>query len=477
MSFQSIDYLIFLCSLLAVYFWLPVRGQNVLLLAASYLFYGWVHPWYLILISITTVFDWACALGMDASRTPARRKLFLFISVGVNLIILGVFKYLGFFLENVTALLTAIHLMPSPVLLKIALPAGISFFTFQSVAYAIDVYRRQQPACRSLLDYATFAAFFPQLVAGPIERAGHMLPQYQVARRPSFTAIRSGFVLVLWGLFQKLAIADSTAILADKVFAVGDASFPVLWGGVIAFGVQIYADFSGYTAIARGSARIIGIELCPNFNHPYISQSPSEFWRRWHMSLGRWFKEYVFIPLGGSRAGAWTTVRNLMIVFFLSGLWHGAGWNFILWGLFHGLLLCVWPHLVRVCPVLGTAGGKAGTVFRVVFTFAIMHVGRVLFREQDLAMIWQHLTLNPFTAPLVDWQVGMGLLFEAVLYGLPLTLLYPLIDHYRLLPTADDPRMQTWRWALAQALLASLILFALIALRSPETGDFIYFQF
>jgi D-alanyl-lipoteichoic acid acyltransferase DltB (MBOAT superfamily) len=178
--------------------------------------------------------------------------------------------------ENVTALLTAVHLMPSPVLLQIALPAGISFFTFQSVAYAIDVYRGQQRACRSLIEYATFAAFFPQLVAGPIERAGHMLPQYRATRRPSLTTVRSGLVLFLWGLFQKLAIADSAAILVNKVFAVGDASFPVLWGGVIAFGVQIYADFSGYTAMARGSARIIGIELCPNFNHPYISQSPSE---------------------------------------------------------------------------------------------------------------------------------------------------------------------------------------------------------
>ena len=477
MIFQSLDYLVFFASLLCVYFWLPARGQNLLVLAASYLFYGWIHPWYLILISITTIFDWGCALGMESASTPARRRAFCIISVSVNFIILGVFKYLGFFVENVTALLTALHLMPSPVLLHIALPAGISFFTFQSVAYAIDVYRGQQRACRSLIEYATFAAFFPQLVAGPIERAGHMLPQYQATRRPSLTTVRSGLVLFLWGLFQKLAIADSAAILVNKVFAVGDATFPVLWGGVIAFGVQIYADFSGYTAMARGSSRIIGIELCPNFNHPYISQSPSEFWRRWHMSLGKWFKEYVFIPLGGSRGGAWLTARNLMIVFFLSGLWHGAGWNFILWGLFHGVLLCLWPHLTRFCPVFGTAGGKAGIVFRVVFTFAIMHVGRVLFREQDLAMIWQHLTLNPLATTLTDWRVGMGIFFEAVIYGLPLTVIYPLVDHYKWLLTADDPRIHTWKWTCYQAALAALLLFGLLALRSPETGDFIYFQF
>jgi D-alanyl-lipoteichoic acid acyltransferase DltB (MBOAT superfamily) len=477
MSFQSIDYLLFLCGILSLYFWLPVRGQNLLLVATSYLFYGWVHPWYVVLIFTTTVFDWGFAIGMDAAATPSRRKLFLIVSVGVNLVVLGVFKYLGFFLENVTALLTAIHLMPSPILLKIALPAGISFFTFQSVAYAVDVYRGQQKACRSLLEYATFAAFFPQLVAGPIERAGHMLPQYHQVRRPSFTGIRSGLVLILWGLFQKLAIADSASILADKVFAVGDASFPVLWGGVIAFGVQIYADFSGYTAMARGSARILGIDLCVNFNHPYLSQSPSDFWRRWHMSLGRWFKEYVFIPLGGSRGGAGQTVRNLLIVFLLSGLWHGAGWNFILWGLFHGVLLCVWPYLTRLCPVFGTAGGRAGTVFRVVFTFAIMHVGRVLFREQDLAMIVQHLTLNPLAASGLEWRVGIGLCVEAVLYGLPLTMVYPLLEHYGLLPAAGDERMKSWRWTLAQGVLAAVLLLGLLALRSPETGDFIYFQF
>lgn len=477
MIFQSIDYLLFFSGLLCLYFWLSARGQNLLLVAASYLFYGWIHPWYLILIGVTTLFDWGCALGMEAATTPARRKAFFIVSVSVNLIILGVFKYFGFFLENITAALTAIHLMPSPVLLQIALPAGISFFTFQSVAYAIDVYRGTQPACRSLLEYATFVAFFPQLVAGPIERAGHMLPQYRATRRPSLEIIRSGLVLFLWGMFQKVAIADSAAILANKVFAIQDASFPVLWGGVIAFGVQIYADFSGYTAMARGSARVIGIDLCQNFNHPYISQSPSDFWRRWHMSLGRWFKEYVFIPLGGSRRGEWVTKRNLMIVFLLSGLWHGAGWNFILWGVFHGLLLCVWPHLARVFPVLDKAGGTAGVVFRVMFTFAIMHVGRVLFREHDLAMIWQHLTLNPFAASLTDWRVGCGIGIEAVLYGLPLTLIYPLVEHYKLLPAADDLRMTSWRWTAVQGATAALIVFGILALRSPETGDFIYFQF
>ena len=477
MIFQSIEYLLFFSTLLLGYFWLPLRGQNLLLLLASYLFYGWVHPWYLLLIGVTTLFDWGCALGMDASATPGRRKTFLLVSLGVNFAILGVFKYFGFFIENVTALLVTIGLMPSPWVLKIALPAGISFFTFQSASYAIDVYRRQLPACRSLLEYATFASFFPQLVAGPIERAGHMLPQFRARRQLCQTTLRSGFVLFLWGLFQKLVIADSTALLANKVFSVGDASFPMLWGGVLAFGVQIYADFSGYTAMARGSARMLGIDLCANFNHPYISQSPGEFWHRWHMSLGRWFRDYVYIPLGGSRTTRWRVTRNLMFTFFLSGLWHGAGWNFILWGLFHGALLSLWPYLARALPLLAKAGGWPGVVFRVVLTFTLMHIGRVLFREHSLAMIWHDLTLNPLVASAADWRIGCSIGVEAVLYGLPLTLLFPLVEHLGLLPSADDAKMQTWRWTGLQTAAAGLILLGLVALRSTQGSDFIYFQF
>lgn len=477
MSFTSVEFLLFLGLVLSAYFLLPVRGQNLLLLAASYLFYGWVHQWYLILIGVTTLFDWGCALGIEKSATPRGRKAFLILSLAVNFSILGAFKYFGFFVENVTAVLTAIGLMPSPVLLQIALPAGISFFTFQSVSYAVDVYRGKVPACRSLLEYAAFASFFPQLVAGPIERADHMLPQFRALRRPALHAVRSGLVLVLWGLFQKLAIADSTGLLANKVFSIKNPSFPVLWGGVVAFGVQIYADFSGYTAIARGVARVLGIELCQNFNHPYLSQSPAEFWRRWHMSLGRWFKDYVFFPLGGSRVKGWPTARNILIVFLLSGLWHGAGWNFIAWGFFHGLLLCSWPWVARALPVFGTAGGWPGATVRIFTTFAIMHIGRLLFREQDFSMIWQHITLNPFAASVQDWRVGCSIGLEALLYGLPLTVIFPLAEHLKCLPGTDDARLQTWRWTTAQAAAASLILLGILALKSPEISSFVYFQF
>ncbi len=477
MIFQSIDYLLFFGALLSFYFWLPSRGQNGLLLVAGAVFYGWIHPWFLALNGTIAIIDWGCALGMEGASSTTRRKVFLGISLTANLLSLALFKYLGFFTANVSAMLTAIGLMTEPWVLQLMLPVGLSFFTFQNIGYAVDVYRGQQPACRSLLEYATFATYFPQRLAGPIERASRMLPQYHAKRRPSLEVVRSGIVLTLWGLFQKMVIADSASILANKVFLIRDASFPVLWGGVIAYGVQIYADFSGYTAIARGCSRILGIELCPNFNHPYIAQSPSDFWRRWHMSLSRWFKDYLYIPLGGSRGGYWRTKQNLMVVFLVSGLWHGAGWNFILWGAFHGLLICTWPWFARQVPLLGEAGGRAGMAFRVVFTFAIMHVGRLFFREHDLGMIWQHLTLNPLAASAAEWRVGVGMAAEAVLYGLPLTLLFPLVDHWKWLLPADDPRLHTWRWTVFQMLLAALLVFGISVLRSPETGDFIYFQF
>lgn len=477
MIFQSIEYLIFLVCVLALYFWLPRKGQNVLLIAASYVFYGWVHPWYLILIGITTIFDWGCAIGMENSGTAGRRKAFFITSIGVNLAILGVFKYLGFFTANVTAALASIGVMASPWIINIALPAGISFFTFQSVSYAVDVYQGRTRACRSLLDYATFVSFFPQLVAGPIERAHHMLPQYAQPRAVRLEGVRMGIVLLMWGLFQKVVIADSAALLADKVFSLGDASFPVLWGGVIAFGVQIYADFSGYTDMARGSARLLGIDLCKNFNHPYLAQSPVEFWRRWHISLSTWFRDYVYIPLGGSRTGSSKMVRNLIITFFLSGLWHGAAWNYVIWGLYHGLLVALWPLLAARVPLFGGKGGAAGVVLRIALTYVLMHVGWLMFREHSLAMLAHDLTLNPLAASAAEWRIGAALGIEALLYGLPLFVLLPLLQRLGAMIREDDRRQTHWKWTLLQSGAATACLYGIASLRCAVGSDFIYFQF
>lgn len=477
MVFQSVEYLLFLSVVLAAYLWLPRRGQNAMLIAAGYIFYGWVHPWYGLLLASTTLIDFTCARWIAASASPRRRKQFLAISLVTNFSSLAYFKYAGLLTGNVTAALAALGLVPAPWLLEVALPAGISFFTFQNVGYVTDVYRGHVPARRSLLDYACFASFFPQLVAGPIERADNLLRQVCAPRNPDAVRARSGLVLIAWGLFEKLAIADSAALLADKVFSLAHPSFPILWGGVLAFGVQIYADFSAYTDIARGSARLLGFELRENFNHPYLAQSPPDFWRRWHMSLSTWFRDYVYIPLGGSRHGPAKTIRNLIITFFLSGLWHGASWNFVLWGLFHGVLVALWPHLAKVVPLLARSGGWTGAAFRVALTFGLMNFGWLMFREHSLGMIARDLKLNPLAAASSDWRIGAGLAAEAILYGIPLTVLYPIAQRLRLIPAADDARLFTWRWTVMQGVAAGLCVLGIVALRCSVGRDFIYFQF
>jgi D-alanyl-lipoteichoic acid acyltransferase DltB (MBOAT superfamily) len=278
-------------------------------------------------------------------------------------------------------------------------------------------------------------------------------------------------------LFQKLVIADSAALLANKVFSLDDPTFPILWAGVLCFGVQIYADFSAYTDIARGTARLLGFELLRNFNQPYLAQSPAEFWHRWHMTLSTWFRDYVFIPLGGSRHGVSATVRNLLITFFLSGLWHGASWNFVLWGMFHGLLVAGWPWLVRLVPLMERGGGLIGGVGRVVLTFTLVHIGWLLFREHNLQGIVSGLQLNPWDAPAAHWRMGLGLATEAYIYALPLMVILPALKGLRWLPSADDPRLLSWRWTLVQGLALAACLFGTIILRSEVGSDFIYFAF
>ena len=495
MVFQSFTYFWFLVIVLTGYFalqWWVRRGalwarpaQNLGLLAASYTFYGWITHWWLALILTTTVVYYASARRIDATTDPRKRRAWFMAGLAVNFAILCAFKYFGFFAETLDGMLrflglSAAWMTDNPVgafLLKVGLPAGISFYTFHSASYVIDVYLKKTERRYSLLDYALFVAFFPQLVAGPIERTENLLSQVARDRAPSLVGWRSGLVLLVWGLFQKVVIADSAALLANKVFTLDKPTFPILWAGVLCFGVQIYADFSAYTDIARGSARLFGFELLKNFNHPYLAQSPGEFWRRWHITLSTWFRDYVFIPLGGSRNGAAATVRNVLITFFLSGLWHGASWNFVLWGVFHGALVAGWPRLARVAPWFERGGGPLGAVARVALTFVLMHIGWLLFRETNIAAIGRAFQLNPFDAPVAHWRMGMGLAVEAWLYALPLMVVLPVLGALRLLPAVDDPRLLTWRWTVAQGVALATCLFGILVLRSEVGSDFIYFAF
>ena len=275
MIFHSLDFVIFFILVTAVYWRLPHRGQNVLLLVASYFFYGYVHPWFLILIASSTVIDYLSARGME--RWPARRRAFMAASIVTNFGMLGFFKYFNFFVDNLHAVLEAAGLQVSLPVLRVILPVGISFYTFQAMSYTVDVFRGELRARRSLLDVAVFISFFPHLVAGPIQRASYLLPQVEARRRFALPRATSGFYLMVWGFFKKLVIADNVGIIANKVFALSDPSFEILWAGVFAFAIQIYADFSAYTDIARGSSRWLGFELTENFDHPYLARNPADF--------------------------------------------------------------------------------------------------------------------------------------------------------------------------------------------------------
>jgi D-alanyl-lipoteichoic acid acyltransferase DltB (MBOAT superfamily) len=475
--FHSLDFIVFFVAFVAVYWMLPRRAQNVLLFAGSYFFYGYVHPWFLALIATSTIVDYFAARGMEAY--PARRKQFLWLSIISNFGMLGFFKYFNFFVENVHAILLAAGLDVSAPTLRVLLPVGISFYTFQAMSYTIDVYRGELRARTNLIDVAVFVSFFPHLVAGPIQRASFLLPQVESVRRFSPEKARTGFLLICWGFFKKLVIADNVGVVANKVFALSDPSFYILWSGVFAFAIQIYADFSAYTDIARGTSRWLGFELTENFDHPYLARDPADFWRRWNISLSTWFRDYVYIPLGGSRSGGWTWGRNVLATFLLSGLWHGASWNYVLWGLYHGVLLV----LTRAHRILRPAARPSNTwllAARIAGMFVLTNIGWLLFRETELSAIVRDLTLSPLASSEVDRQVGLYLFLLVFVYSLPLWA-QSLWVELRRVETSSEPASNEitvgWPRVILQGTACGLALAAILILRSRTSLDFIYFQF
>ena len=468
MIFHSLTYLVFLLIVLAVYWSVSLRWQNVFLLVASYVFYGWEHPWFLLPLWASTVVDWACALAMD--RWPHRRRAFLLVSVCGSLALLGTFKYANFFLDNLDTLLATFGARPWEVALRLALPVGISFYTFQSIGYVVDVYRGHVPAERSLLKYALYVTFFPQLVAGPIERASHMLPQFSDHRYFNAELWRNALGLMLWGYLKKVVIADNCAIIANKIFALSSPSFPVLWAGVLAFTVQIYADFSAYTDIARGTARLLGFELMRNFLHPYLATSPADFWRRWHISLSTWMRDYLYIPLGGSRCSPGRNAFNLVATFAISGLWHGASWNFVIWGFYWGFLLL----LERGWSALGWKK-RLPWLIKVAGTFLLACIGWLMFRERSLPQLSHDLTLSPLACTRRDWAMGLYFGILVCLYSLPLAihmLFSGVFPRWNLRFDLPEPRRFIFDTAIGVALFMGIL-----TLRSLTTSDFIYFQF
>lgn len=343
MLFNSLQYAFFLPVIFFLY-WFVTQGklklQNIMLLLASYFFYGCWDWRFVFLLAFSTLLDFYSGLAIESAESKGRKKFWLTLSVGINLGFLAVFKYYNFFIESFAELLSNFGFQANYATLNVILPVGISFYTFHGLSYVFDIYNDKIKATKNLVNYTLFVSFFPLLVAGPIERATHLLPQIEKPRIFSNAKAVDGLKQILWGLFKKIVIADNCAQYANMIFNNSeDYSGGTLFLGALFFTFQIYGDFSGYSDIALGSARLLGFELLKNFNYPYFSRDMAEFWRRWHISLSSWFKDYLYIPLGGSQGGNWMRIRNTFIIFIVSGFWHGANWTFIVWGALNALFI------------------------------------------------------------------------------------------------------------------------------------------
>ncbi len=461
MLFTTLNFCAFLAAVLALFYLLPKPARRWLLLAASLFFYmAWIPRYVLILLLLITI-DYFAARWIEA-RTGSHRRSALIPSLSANLGLLGWFKYANFFRDTWLAILhPGAHFTP----LNIILPLGISFHTFQSMSYVVDVYRGKQRAIRSYIDYALFVAFFPQLVAGPIVRAEEFFADYFHWQPPSAEEWRRGCAMILTGYIKKLVCADQFALVADHYFTDPSAlpGFLPAWSGAIAFGLQIFFDFSGYTDIAIGVALLFGFHFPENFRRPYLSASVTEFWRRWHMTLSSWLRDYVYISFGGNRKGPWRTRLNLMLTMLLGGLWHGASWNFVIWGGFHGLLLSI----ERVVRGKKNVEGLARLPLTVL-TFLLVTIGWVFFRAKTFGaaayVIGQMFTGNRKAGSLLGhWQLGLAV-FTAVL---------AVVEEYW--PWVERLAQSPLWLRTAAAVLALLVieLFTATDLSIP----FVYFQF
>lgn len=482
MLFNSFSFWLFYAVVFVLYFRLGRRNQNLLLVLASYYFYGCWDWRFLGLIALSTLIDYGLGLAIHAAQSDVNRKRLVTLSIVWNLSFLGFFKYFGFFSTELAHLLTTIGLPDFIPTFSLVLPVGISFYTFQSMSYTIDVSRRELPACRSLLDFAAFVSFFPQLVAGPIQRANKFLPQFQNPRHVTPDLFKQGLYLIASGLFRKVVIADNMAPIADAVFSTptSELSGAEILLGLYAFAFQIYGDFSGYSAIARGIAKWMGFELTVNFRMPYLAISPSDFWQRWHISLSQWLRDYLYIPLGGNRNGNWKTYRNLMLTMLLGGLWHGANWTFLAWGAFHGVLLCLWRAWGswRKSTILHS---KTELKRPAHSTFSVLHLLQVicffnlicfswlLFRADSMTQVWEmsqrvcaDFTMTPFA------RMILGLL---VFYVTPLMLFEAWLEWKQDFMALLNSH---WSWrGLVYLYIAYMIMF----FPPPVPSEFIYFQF
>jgi alginate O-acetyltransferase complex protein AlgI len=446
------------------------RIQNTLLLVASIWFYGYWNWWFLLLILFTCINDYTAALWIRRSTSERRRKLVLFTAIAIDLTVLGFFKYFNFFADTAVAILGSVGLTADPITLQLILPLGISFHTFQAMGYTIDVYRGRLEPTTHFADFCLFIAFFPQMIAGPISLAYNLLPQILRPRSIRLAQVNAGLFLILWGYFQKMVVADNLAVVANRIFDnYHQYSGADILIGVLAFTFQIFCDFAGYSDIARGLAKLMGFELVVNFKLPYFAINPSDFWARWHVSLSVWLREHLYIPLGGNRIGGWPTYRNLMLTMILGGLWHGASWNFVIWGFFHGAILAIY-RLLRWDR--DSANPWAGRPFPVVMLkmglmFCLTLVGWVIFRSRSVEQIWYILTHVGFAAGPETAALGYDLVF----YAAPLVLIQ-LFQYLR-----RDLLVLTKLPAILRTPVYAWMILWIVIFGVRESTEFIYFQF
>lgn len=476
MVFNSFNFLLFLPIVFALYWVLAKsssKSQNILLLVSSYFFYACWDYRFLFLLIFSTFLDYFTGIKMHEAATHREKKFWFWMSVGINLGFLGIFKYYNFFISSFQELLEGFGVQANFWTLSVILPVGISFYTFHGLSYVIDIYNNKIKPEKNIVDYSVFVSFFPLLVAGPIERATHLLPQIQRERHFDYYKAVDGLRQILWGLFMKVVVADNCATVVNQVFDKQESlNAGSLFVGAIFFAFQIYGDFSGYSNIALGTARLFGVELLRNFNYPYFSRDIAEFWRRWHISLSSWFKDYLYIPLGGSKGGMWMQVRNTIIIFVVSGFWHGANWTFIIWGALNALYILplVIFKLNRNNTNIVAENSVLPTVKEIVqigITFILTTIAWVFFRAETVTEAWLYVVK----------------IFNYKAYGFPQVDLKPFIYIIILIfvewiqrKKAHGLELSTIKYTFIRWIIY-LLVFVLILFFGASSDSFIYFQF
>lgn len=483
MLFNSIPFLFFFPIVYIIYWLIGAQRrthQNMFILLASYFFYSCWDWRFLFLLLFSTLLDYLSGIKMETTTAPKQKKIWLWVSIGLNLGFLGIFKYYNFFAESLQIALGSLGIECAPFFLNVILPVGISFYTFHGLSYVIDVYYGRIQAERNFIDYGLFVSFFPLLVAGPIERAHHLLPQIKKERTFNYQKSVDGLRQILWGFFKKVVVADGAAFFANEVFNNSmnhNGSAHIL--GAIFFSIQIYGDFSGYSDIALGTARLLGFELLKNFSFPYFSRDIAEFWRRWHISLSSWFKDYVYIPLGGSQGGLFHKIRNTFIIFLLSGFWHGANWTFIFWGglnAFFFLPLLLTNKNRNYTEVIAFSKNNIEnikTVIAIITTFFLTTFAWIFFRASTLTSAFDYIqqcfSLSTFAFPTFSEKKYMLVMFCFII--ILFVAEWRGRHQHHALASFDHPILNKFRYIIYYLLLICVWLFM------GKAQQFIYFQF